>query len=161
MDNAAALVTETPSVEQVYRQDAERLWRSVYAYAGDHDLASDAVAEAYAQLLRRGAVVRDPVAWTWRTAFRIASGMLKDRRAARELALAQQVAQADSHADPDLIAALEQLTHAQRAVLVLFYFADLPIRDIADRLGSNSLAVRANLSRGRKRLRQLLGDDHG
>ena len=39
--------------------------------------------------------------------------------------------------------------------MILFYYADLPIRDIAARLGSNSLAVRANLSRGRGRLRHF------
>ena len=49
----------------------------------------------------------------------------------------------------------------QRAAVVLFYYADLPIGRIAERLGSNSLAVRANLSRGRRRLRDLLGDDDG
>ncbi len=161
MDNAVALADVTPSVEQIYRQDAERLWRSVYAYAGDADVASDAVAEAYAQLLRRRSAVHDPVAWTWRTAFRVASGMLKERRAGHRLAIAGTVVHADSHPDPDLIAALSQLPEAQRAALVLFYFADLPVRDIASRVGSNGIAVRANLSRGRKRLRQLLGDDHG
>ena len=44
--------------------------------------------------------------------------------------------------------------------MILFYYADLPIREVAARLGTNSLAVRANLSRGRRRLRHLLGDDH-
>jgi DNA-directed RNA polymerase specialized sigma24 family protein len=43
--------------------------------------------------------------------------------------------------------------------VILFYYADLPINQIATRLGSNALAVRANLSRGRRRLHQLLGDD--
>jgi DNA-directed RNA polymerase specialized sigma24 family protein len=45
--------------------------------------------------------------------------------------------------------------------VILFYYADLPTRDIAARLGTNSLAVRANLSRGRRRLRMLLGDHDG
>ena len=43
----------------------------------------------------------------------------------------------------------------------LVALADGPVRQIADRLGSNSLAVRANLSRGRRRLRELLGDRDG
>jgi RNA polymerase sigma factor (sigma-70 family) len=161
MDNAAALVAETTSVELVYRQDAERLWQSVYAFAGDADVASDAVAEAYAQLLHRGSAVRNPVAWTWRVAFRVARGLLKDRRANYLAGPLGVAAQPDRHADPDLGTALGKLPEAQRAAVVLFYFADLPVRDIANRLGSNSLAVRANLSRGRKRLRQLLGDENG
>ena len=64
----------------------------------------------------------------------------------------------DRYQDPDLLAALQQLPEAQRAAVILFYYADLPIRDIAHRLGSNAIAVRANLSRGRKRLHDLLGD---
>ena len=61
-------LTETPlSVEALYRADADRLWRAVYAFAGDAEIASDAVAEAYAQVLHRGWAVRDPQAWTWRS----------------------------------------------------------------------------------------------
>jgi RNA polymerase sigma-70 factor, ECF subfamily len=160
MDSAVAVVKPQEGVEAVYRADAERLWRAIYAYAGDAEIASDAVAEAYAQVLNRGAAVRDPAAWTWRTAFRICAGALKARdvRAQAPIATDEHL---DRYGDPDLLAALRQLPDAQRAAVILFYYADLPIRDIADRLGTNSLAVRANLSRGRGRLRTLLGDHHG
>ena len=67
----------------------------------------------------------------------------------------------DVYTDHDLMTAVRQLPDGQRAAVILFYYADLPIREIADRLGTNSLAVRANLSRGRRRLRQLLGDRDG
>ncbi len=68
------------SVEALYRQDSDRLWRAVRAFAGDPDIASEAVAEAYAQALRRGPAMRDPAAWIWRSAFHIAAGALKSRR---------------------------------------------------------------------------------
>ena len=163
MDTAMAVIEPYESVEAVYRADAERLWRAIYAFAGDAEIASDAVAEAFAQVLNRGAAVRDPAAWTWRTAFRISAGALK-ARGAEGPAVAAPAAPAehlDRYGDPDLLAALRLLADAQRAAVILFYYADLPIRDIAARLGSNSLAVRANLSRGRGRLRQLLGDHDG
>jgi len=67
----------------------------------------------------------------------------------------------DGYADHDLLAAVRRLPEGQPAAVILFYYADLPIREIADRLGTNSLAVRANLSRGRRRLRNLLGDHDG
>ncbi len=160
MDSAVAVAEPNEGVEAVYRADAERLWRAIYAFAGDADIASDAVAEAYAQVLNRGAAVRDPASWTWRTAFRISAGAMK-ARATGEAVQASPVEHVDRYGDPDLLAALRQLPEAQRAAVILFYYADLPIRDIAARLGSNSLAVRANLSRGRGRLRQLLGDHNG
>jgi len=159
MDSAVAMVDTRSDIETLYRSDSGRLWRSVFAYAGDADVASDAVAEAYAQLLHRGAGVHDPAAWVWSAAFRISRGALKARRQEPMLPLASE--HTDAYTDHDLLDAIRQLPDGQRAAVVLFYYADLPIRQIADRLGSNALAVRANLSRGRRRLRQLLGDNHG
>jgi RNA polymerase sigma-70 factor (ECF subfamily) len=136
------------------------LWRAVYAFAGDADIASDAVAEAYAQLVHRGEAIRDPAAWVWRAAFQISRGALKARRS-HETVPMTVLNHSDSYADQDLLAAVHQLPEGQRAAVILFYYADLPIRQIADRLGTNSLAVRANLSRGRRRLRLLVGDRDG
>jgi RNA polymerase sigma-70 factor, ECF subfamily len=162
MDSAAIAIEPTDSVEALYRADAERLWRAIYAFSGDSEIASDAVAEAYAQVLGRGADVRDIAAWTWRAAFRISAGALQARgRQGSDVAAEPPIEHLDQYADPDLLAALRKLPDAQRAAVILFYFADLPIREIAARLGSNALAVRANLSRGRSRLRQLLGDHDG
>lgn len=160
MDTAVVALEPRESVEAVYRADAERLWRAIYAFAGDAEIASDAVAEAFAQLLNRGEAIRDPAAWTWRTAFRISAGALKARRSG-DTPTVGPIEHLDRYSDPDLLAALRQLPDAQRAAVVLFYYADLPIREIAARLGSNSLAIRANLSRGRGRLRQILGDRNG
>jgi RNA polymerase sigma-70 factor (ECF subfamily) len=160
MESAVATVEPHAGVEAVYRADGERLWRAIYAFAGDAEIASDAVAEAFAQVLNRGDAVRDPAAWTWRTAFRISAGALKARGSATTVAPTPPE-HVDRYSDPDLLAALQRLPDAQRAAVILFYYADLPIREIASRLGSNSLAVRANLSRGRGRLRKLLGDSNG
>ena len=159
MEAGVAVLGEQTSVEALYRSDATRLWRAIYAFAGDAEVASDAVAEAYAQLIRRGPVVRDPAAWTWRAAFRISAGILKSGSQAAPTTA--NAAYADQYANQDLITALRQLPEGQRAAVILFYYADLPVAAIAHRLGSNGIAVRANLSRGRRRLRQLLGDDDG
>lgn len=160
MDSAVAVVDAQSDIEALYRADADRLWRAIYAFAGDAEIASDAVAEAYAQLLNRGNAVRDPAAWVWRAAFRISRGELKSRRHAIDPPR-DPASHVDAYADDDLLSAVRALPDGQRAAVILFYYADLPIRQIADRLGTNGLAVRANLSRGRRRLRQLLGDRDG
>src|SRR5262245_27559375 len=123
MDSALALVDTRSDIEALYRADADRLWRAVYAFAGDAETASDAVAEAYEQVLHRGAAVRDPAAWVWRAAFQIARGALRDRRldAATSLGVADHV---DTHIDHDLLTAIRQLPESQRAVVILFYYAD-------------------------------------
>lgn len=160
MDTAAVVMDARQSIELTYRADSGRLWRAIYAHTGDKELANDAVAEAYAQAIRRGPGIHDPAAWTWRVAFRIAAGTLKARRDDDQRPISPEpIAHNDRYSDQDLIAALRRLPDGQRAAVILFYYEDLSVRQIADRLDTNQLAVRANLSRGRKRLRLLLGDD--
>jgi DNA-directed RNA polymerase specialized sigma24 family protein len=67
------------ALEELYRAEGRRLWWALLAYSGDPDVASDAAAEAFAQALRRGSAVRDPRAWVWDVAFRVAAGELKRR----------------------------------------------------------------------------------
>lgn len=144
-------------VEAVYREDGDRLWRAVCAFAGDADVASDAVAEAFAQALRRGSAIRDPRAWIWRSAFRLAKGDLQ-RRSNLQPGPMPDGAFLDVYPGTELLEALQRLTPQQRAVIVLRYYVDCPVAEIARRTGINALAVRAHLSRGRKHLRVLLGD---
>jgi RNA polymerase sigma-70 factor (ECF subfamily) len=157
----ATIVTRVAAgsdVEAVYRQDGDRLWRALYAFAGDENVASDAVAEAFAQALRRGSAIRDVRGWVWRSAFNLARGDLKHQSSLLHGPMPEGVVH-DSHPDHQLLDALHGLTPQQRAVIVLHYYVDCPVREIARRTGINPLAVRAHLSRGRKRLRVLLGDD--
>lgn len=52
--------------EDLYREHGAHLWRSVLLYSGDPEIASDAVAEAFAQAIRRGDEVHNPLAWVTR-----------------------------------------------------------------------------------------------
>ena len=148
----------TSGLEAVYREDGARLWRALYAYSNDAQLASDAAAEAFAQALGRGTSIRDPHNWVWRTAFRVAAGYLKNRSRYAPGPIPEGVTH-DFHLDDELVVALQGLTPQQRLVIVLHYYVDCPVSDISRRTGMNPLAVRSHLSRGRKRMRMLLGDD--
>ena len=153
------MVSARRDLEGLYREHGKRLWWALVAFSGDREIASDAESEAFAQALRRGDVLRDPLAWIWRTAFRIAAGELKARGQ-----------QAPRISEPwyelpepaaEVTSALRQLPAQQRAAVVLHYYADRPIREIADVLGTSASTVAVHLHRGRKRLRELLGDDDG
>jgi RNA polymerase sigma-70 factor (ECF subfamily) len=58
-----------------------------------------------------------------------------------------------------LIDALRQLSPNQRAAIVLRHVLDLDIPEVARRMGIAAPTVRVHLHRGRKRLRELLGDE--
>jgi DNA-directed RNA polymerase specialized sigma24 family protein len=149
-----ALMTAAPELERLYREEGSRLWRALVAFAGDREVASDAVAEAFAQALRRGGDLRDPQRWIWRAAFRIAAGELKDRR--RFGATLVDPGYDMPEPPARLIAGLALLSPNQRAALVLHYYAGYPTKDIARIIGASPATVRVHLSQGRKRLRRIL-----
>jgi RNA polymerase sigma-70 factor (ECF subfamily) len=144
-------------LERLYRDQRGRMWRAVFAFAGDPEVASDAVAEAFTQALRRGEAIRSPEPWLWRTIFRIAAADLKERR--RRGAARIEVAYEMDDLARDLIAALARLPVKQRAAVVLHHAAGYPAREIASMIGSTTPGVHVLLSRARKRLRALLETD--
>ena len=58
----------------------------------------------------------------------------------------------------ELVALLRRLPHNQRAAIVLHYYADRPVKEVAAALGVSPATARVHLYRGRRRLRQLLED---
>ena len=154
-------VGDQDRVEAVYRSTHPRLWRSLFAYTGSAELASDAEAEAFAQVLRRGDAVDDVAAWVWRSAFRIASGLLSTRsRRPIEIELAQDPEVAtDSVAE--FMALLADLTSQQRACVALRYVGNYTSPEIGELLGTSASAVRVQLHRAHAALRHTLMEaDH-
>lgn len=156
-DGSAADAGRRRELERLYREQGDRLWRSLLAYAGDSEVASDAVAEAFAQALRGGHRIRDPERWVWRAAFKIAGGELGRRR--REWALELPDASYEIEGSAvELVKALARLPRSQRIAVVLHHAAGYPVKDIAGLIGSTPAAVKVHLLRARRRLRDLLED---
>ncbi|MGE5225928.1 MAG: RNA polymerase sigma factor [Planctomycetaceae bacterium] len=149
---------EAGALERLWHERGAKMWRSLLEFTGEPDLASDALAEAFAQALARGDAIRDAERWIWRASFKIAAGELQRRRA---------TVAADPRAGPaelpepvaDIVAALRRLSPNQRAAAVLHDYADLPTRDVARIVGCSQATVRVHLAQARRRLRELLKDD--
>jgi RNA polymerase sigma-70 factor, ECF subfamily len=148
-----ALMADTPTLEALYRAEAQRLWRSLVGYTGSRDIADEAVAEAFARALHQPGSIRDPRAWIWRVAFRIAAAELRRRPTPEGPELAVAEPSADG---ADLVAALRRLSDRQRLALVMHDYADRPASEISAILGCSTATVYVHLSRGRRRLRELL-----
>lgn len=151
------LTRDADAVERCYREQREKLWRSLLLFTGDRDIADDAVGEAFAQVLRRGAAVRDPARWVWRSAFAIARGELRRRGDAGELL---DVPVEMPEPTVDLVRALKQLSPKQRASIVLHHYAGYSNGEVAAIIGSSAPAVGVHLQRARARLRALLEVRH-
>jgi RNA polymerase sigma-70 factor (ECF subfamily) len=159
VERAPAGVSRSDEIERLYREGGDRMWRAILAFSGDPEVASDAVAEAFAQVLRRGDAVRDRERWVWRAAFRIAAGELKERRRRRSGVAVRPGSYEMEEPARDLVLALGALSERQRAAVVLHDAAGYPSKEVARIIGSTEAAVRVHLMRGRRRLQELLKDD--
>src|SRR5687768_4583333 len=107
MMTVAVTTSGAGQLEALYREDGDRLWRALLAFSGDPEVASDAVAETFAQALGRGDAVRNPQGWVWKTAFRIVAGELKRRSSTSSLL--PEASYHDPEVDTALLEALAQL----------------------------------------------------
>jgi len=149
----------TDAVRSLYEETAGPLGRALLAWSGSSEVAEEALSEAFAQLLRRGEGLRDPKAWVWRTAFRIAAGDLhRRRRAPGELLDVDLAAWGGTGNEEalDLLRALAVLTDQQRRCVALVYIADRPATEAAAILQTSAATVRVQLMRARSRLRREL-----
>lgn len=141
--------------EALFRDAGPGVWRALFAYTGGRrDIADEAVAEAFARAIAYTRGIRDPLAWIYRTAFRIAAEEMRND-AARSF-------EPDTAVEPpelgELMRALRQLSPNQRAAIVLRFEEGLSVEEVARRMGIVAPTVRVHIHRGRKRLRELLRD---
>ena len=142
--------------------------RTTYLVLHDHARAEEIAQDAFVQLMRHWSKVGrydSPSAWLRRVAIRLA--VKEARRDQRRLVLTRRAEETPSaprsgappEIDEDLVAAIRQLSPQQRSVVVLFYYEDRPMDQIADILGCTPATGWVHLHKARKRLGALLGTE--
>jgi RNA polymerase sigma-70 factor, ECF subfamily len=137
-------------LEALYRSRVPEFRRVAAAIAGDRELGSDAVQEAFAKALRKRRSHRGSgtlEAWVWR----IVVNAARDARRRRPAPAEPRFASSNGHA-PTL--PLELLTERQREIVFLHYYADLDYASIADALEISPGTVGATLTTARRTLRR-------
>jgi RNA polymerase sigma-70 factor (ECF subfamily) len=155
-------VEDVTRVETVYGLIHLVLWRALFAFTGDREVASDAESEVFAQVIRRGDEVVDVAAWVWRSAFAIAGGMLAARAKVRPVGVIAGGTSELGVSMTEFLSMLGSLSGQQRACIVLRYAAQMDTAGIAAALGTSEGTVRVQLHRAHGTLRRTLKEaDHG
>jgi RNA polymerase sigma-70 factor (sigma-E family) len=136
-----------------------------YLTCGNWQAADDAVARSLAKLYSRWASVTSPERYATRMVVRAAIDEV--RRPWRREVTASRTFPELGEADPSdslpermrVRAALRQVPAGQRAVLVLRFYADLSVEDVAETLGRSTGTVKSQTARGLAALRRLLADE--
>lgn len=169
VDGSAAFAGRLRALDQaawarLYDEHHLRLWRYCYARTGSRDAADDLAAQVFVEALRsieRYHDVGKPIAaWLYRIA---AHHIGKWCRASKRNTRSRLNPPADDLLDRRLLSitlgqALRALTDDQREVILLRYFGDYSIREIAAAMGRSPAAVYSLQERALERMRRLVGD---
>lgn len=121
------------------------------------DVAQEAFARAYQHWAKVSRLER-PDAWVHRVAINLAISRLRRARRGAGFSRLPAIEQPDLP-DEGLLRALSTLTPAQRAVVVLRFYLDLSVEEVAQSLEKKPGTVRALTHQGVERLRAALAKE--
>ena len=155
-------------MEGMDRREAERLvetysdliLRLSYTYLKSTQDAEDICQTVFLKLLSVGKTFQSrehEKAWVVRTAINACKDELSAYR--RRMVPLEDVPEAAAPEPPqsDVLEAVMELPGKYREAIYLFYYEGYSVKEIGDLTGRSEAAVSAHLSRGRKKLRELLG----
>lgn len=154
---------DASAFEDLYARYYEKVFSIARGILLDPDEAADAVQEVFTLVYRHlGRFDRRSRFSTW--LFRVAVNRSiqearRNRHKSRHVelteALAKTAPEIAEESDPRVQAAMVKLAPPDRALLVLFYWEELSLQDIAASLGCNVNAAKTRLYRARERFRVL------
>ena len=147
-------ITGSPDIEQVYREQAVALRRLAFLLSGTREQADDIVQTVFATAHLRWSHLEQPVAYLRRAVVNQAKDSHRRRYRRRPPAEPEPVTYI-----PELDetwARIQRLPALQRAVVVLRFYEDLPLTEIAEVLGRHPGTVRSDLHRALDHLRRTL-----
>jgi RNA polymerase sigma-70 factor (ECF subfamily) len=146
---------------------ARQLWDQHYAQlagwcaalVGDRDAAHDIASEAFTRLLAKWVGVRDPRGFLYVTATNLARDRWRREQRDRKLCTRLEGVTPTSApaSDPWLRDLVERLPDRMRAPVLLHYYADMSIDDVATALHRPSGTIKRTLSDARSMLHVWMG----
>jgi len=167
---AAARAVGTVGTVSETREDVARaLWNEHYgqlagwcaALVGDRDAAHDIASEAFTRLLSRWLTVHDPKGYLYVTATNLVRDRWRREQRDRRLqARLEETAPVSTPApDPWLRDLVERLPDRLRAPVLLHYYADMSVADVAAALRKPEGTVKRMLFDARARLAGWMAQD--
>ncbi len=147
--------------EEIYRKYSDDLVRFATGLVGPFD-AQDVVTDACLRSFRAKdwANVQNHRAYLYRSVLNHARSHHRStlRRRLREMKAASPAIHWPHEVDVDVLAAVDRLSVQQRAAVVLTYWEDLSVAEVAHRLRISEGSVKRHLARARSRLRETLDE---
>ncbi len=150
------LPTMQKLVEQELLSNYASMYRLAYTYVKNESDAMDIVQESAYLAIKHASKVRNPDyirTWIFRIVINTALSSLRQKTHEISAEKIVEQGQNDQYTDFDIIEALNILNDKERAVILLRYFEDCRLQDIADAMKENLNTVKSILYRSLKKLR--------
>ena len=127
--------------------------------------AEDIVQAVYLRLMTRQPRFKSPEherAWLIRTAINLCLDYHKSASRRTSVPLNDDIAAAQPEENAEVLEAVWRLPERDRYIVYLYYYEELPVKEIAALLDEQTGTITSRLSRARKKLKLLLkGDGYG
>lgn len=153
----------TADTERILTDNYEKYYRLAYSYMRNEDDALDVVQESAYRAIRDCGKVKNKdylSTWIYRIVVNTALDMLRRKKKETTTEELPEIPVEDQYRDLELRTVLNQLDDKSRTIILLRYFEDLKLEDIADIVGDNLNTVKARLYRSLKKLRLNLEAEH-
>lgn len=151
------------AVERALTEGYEKYYRLAYSYVHNEADALDIVQEAaYKAILKSDSLqkIEYVETWVYRIVVNEACSLLRSRKENADVEEVQ-VSSEDTYENIDLRRAIEQLEPKDRAIVILRFFEDRQLDEIAKILDENLSTVKSRLYRVMKKLRLNLEGSTG
>jgi RNA polymerase sigma factor (sigma-70 family) len=145
-----------------FRDEFPAVVRTIALMLRDRARAEEITQDAFIQLLIGWPKIsryERPEAWVRRVAVRLAMRSIRRDRLWNVVRTGLLPSEPPRPSRFDVDGAIRRLSASQRAAIVLHYYEDRPLAEVALILGCAEPTARVHLHHGRNRLRQLLGED--
>jgi RNA polymerase sigma factor (sigma-70 family) len=150
-----------PDFSVFFRREYPAVLRTVFLIVRNQGRAEELTQEAFVVLLRHWSRVGSydwPEAWLRRVAIRLAMRHVRRERLRAMLERQNALIVDGAGVRLDLADELRQLSAPQRTAIVLHYYQDQPIDQIAAVMACSDNTVKSHLRRARSKLRGILAD---
>ena len=156
---------EQTDFQSAVSRNSQRLFLLALSFVKNHADAEDVLQDVFLKLWSRTAAFEDEThmdKWLTRVCVNTCRNLLRApfrKRCTVSADEAQALYTFDDTQDRDLFCAVMALPERERTVVHLFYYEDLPVREIAAMLHIGESAVKTALHRARNHLKSHLKED--
>ena len=157
--------TKEKQIESYIMEHYDKLYRLAYSYMKNREDAMDVVQESVYKAIRfseRLKELEQISSWVYQIVVRTALDTIrKQKREIIGMEEYQEEGREDQYEDVDLIKSLSVLSEEERGIIVLRYFEEHKLKEIAKILAEPENTIKSKLYRALKKLKIELGTKDG